>query len=164
MGCCFWVWYLWGWSTVDCDSALCCGEPIVIHNRGSLFQVPWRKDAEGQIGFLTEWGISCWGDELGKSWTTISLWAAVGVPFICPRTSRVIEIQGRVHSGQVEGVHAPPAAEQHDCSLGSHYKYLIPLLLLWMTRMSLKELILSLLSIPHQNCRVLLTQLGLTQF
>lgn len=52
MGNYFWVWYLWGWSTIH---------SIVIHNRGSLSQVPWRKDAEGQIGFLTEWGTSYLG-------------------------------------------------------------------------------------------------------
>lgn len=43
----------------------------------SLSQDPWRKDAGGQIGFLTEWGISCWGGGGGAailSGATGSLW------------------------------------------------------------------------------------------
>lgn len=98
----FWGFFSgWGVSNVGPQWTLTI-HFIVIHNRGSLSQVPWKEDAEGQIGFLTEWGIYLVRG-LEKVEPPCLCGAAAWVPFICCRSSRVIEIQRRLHSGHVEG-------------------------------------------------------------
>lgn len=70
--------------------------PIVIHKRGSLSEGSWRKVAERQIGFLTERGISYLGTDPEKVEPPSLCGASAGVPFICVRSSRVIQIQREV--------------------------------------------------------------------
>lgn len=144
MGSYFWVWDpQW---TVTIHS-------IVIHNRGSLSQVPWRKDAEGQIGFLTEWGISYLGTVQGK----LSHHLFVGLLLEChsyvPDPPESLRFRGDFTLARWR---APPAAEQHKYARWSHNKYLILFLLLWVTRTPHKELIFSPLSRPYCICRTLL--------
>lgn len=124
--------------------------PLLFTTEGVCHRFHGGRMLMAKLDFWLKEESATWGQSR-ESWATVSLWGCCWSAI--HDSSRVTEVQRRIHSG---GVETPTAAEQQESALRSDNKYWILFSLLWVTRTPHKELIFSPLYRPCCKCRTLL--------